>query len=160
MHQLNRRLSWAFSLLTLLSASSALAHHSAVAFDKEKTVTVTGEVTRFVWRNPHMAIVMAVTGADGRTEEWKIEGPGTTVLSRQGFNRSSIEDGDEITVVVNPLKTGKPGGLMMAITLADGTKHATSEDYAETPAETQRVVQTIPSLLDYVPPPDGETWAR
>ena len=80
------------------------------------------------------------------------------MLSRQGFNRSSIENGDQITVVVNPLKSGKPGGLLMAITLADGTRHATSEDYAETPTETQRVVQTIPSLLDYVPPPDGETW--
>lgn len=145
-------------LIICLIAPTTLAHHSAVAFDKEQSVTVSGEVTRFVWRNPHMAINMEVTNDAGEKELWKIEGPGTTVLSRQGFNRSSIENGDQITVVVNPLKSGKPGGLLMAITLADGTRHATSEDYAETPTETQRVVQTIPSLLDYVPPPDGETW--
>ena len=152
------RLSLPIPLLALILSGPAPAHHSAVAFDKEKTVTVTGEVTRFVWRNPHMAIVMDVTGEGGKTEEWKIEGPGTTVLSRQGFNRSSISDGDQITVVVNPLKTGRPGGLLAAITLADGTSHATSEDYAAAPTPAAQVRRTIPSLLDYVPPPDGETW--
>jgi hypothetical protein len=144
--------------LALVVSAPVAAHHSAVAFDKEKTVTVTGQVTRFVWRNPHMAIVMNVTGDDGKTEEWKIEGPGTTVLSKQGFNRSSISNGDEITVVVNPLKTGRPGGLLAAITLANGTTHATSEDYAAAPTPAAQARRTIPSLIDYVPPPDGETW--
>ncbi len=150
-----------FSLATALllaSAGAAHAHHSAVAFDKEQTVTVSGEVTRFVWRNPHMAINMEVTNDSGEKELWKIEGPGTTVLSRQGFNRSSINNGDQITVVVNPLKSGRPGGLLAAITLADGTRHATGEDYAEAPTPAAQVRRTIPSLLDYVPPPDGETW--
>jgi hypothetical protein len=142
----------------LAFSGAAVAHHSAVAFDKERTVEVTGEVTRFVWRNPHMAINMEVTNDSGVTELWKIEGPGTTVLSRQGFNRSSISNGDRITVVVNPMKTSQPGGLLAAITLADGTRHATSEDYAETPSPAAEVRRTIPSLLDYVPPPDGETW--
>lgn len=142
----------------LAFSGAAVAHHSAVAFDKERTVEVTGEVTRFVWRNPHMAINMEVTNDSGETELWKIEGPGTTVLSRQGFNRSSISNGDRITVVVNPMKTSQPGGLLAAITLADGTRHATSEDYAETPSPAAQVRRTIPSLLDYVPPPVGETW--
>ena len=142
----------------LAFSGAAVAHHSAVAFDKERTVEVTGEVTRFVWRNPHMAINMEVTNDSGETELWKIEGPGTTVLSRQGFNRSSISNGDRITVVVNPMKTSQPGGLLAAITLADGTRHATSEDYAETPSPAAEVRRTIPSLLDYVPPPVGETW--
>ena len=145
---------------TLLGLQSVQAHHSAVAFDKDKTVTVSGEVTRFVWRNPHMAIVMDVTDNAGNTEEWKIEGPGTTVLSRYGFNRSSISKGDDITVVVNPMKSGRPGGLLTAITLADGTVHTPGEDYSAAPTPTERVVRTIPSLLDYVPPPAGETWQQ
>lgn len=144
--------------LSVVIAAPAAAHHSAVAFDKERTVTVSGKVTRFVWRNPHMAINMEVTSDSGETELWKVEGPGTAVLSRQGFNRSSINNGDRITVVVNPLKSGSPGGLLAAITLADGTRHATSEDYEETPSAVAEVRRTIPSLLDYVPPPEGETW--
>ena len=144
-------------------AAPALTHHSAVAFDKSKTVEVSGEVTRFVWRNPHMAINMEVTDASGNTALWKIEGPGTAVLSRQGFNRSSINTGDKITVVVNPLRVwSSPGGLLAG-------DHAGGRDLGMRPARTtwrrrrqsndQRVVQTIPSLLDYVPPPDGRDLA-
>lgn len=160
---MNRHITQLVSLaivLFLIGTTVADAHHSAVAFDKDNTVTVSGVVTRFVWRNPHMAINMDVTDESGETVLWKIEGPGTTVLSKQGFNRESLNVGDKITVVANPMKSGKPGGLLLAITLADGTKHATSEDYSATEtsvavAETRRV---IPSLLDYVPPPAGETW--
>ena len=136
------------ALFAFSASMQAVAHHSAVAFDKEQSITVSGEVTRYVWRNPHMAINMEVTDASGEKVLWKIEGPGTTVLSRQGFNRSSIDNGDNITVVLNPLRSGQPGGLLQAITLADGTVHAASEDYGEaaTPAATVR--RTIPSLLD------------
>lgn len=144
----------------------AAAHHSAVAFDQDQTVTVSGTVTRFVWRNPHMAINMEVTDSSGDTVLWKLEGPGTTVLSRQGFNRQSINNGDDITVVVHPLKSGRPGGLLQVITLADGARHALSEEYSETATAnagpgatpTRRSRQPIPSLVEWVPPPDGETW--
>lgn len=160
----------AVAACALLVGFEAGAHHSAVAFDQENTVTVSGSVTRFVWRNPHMAINMEVEDASGDTVLWKIEGPGTTVLSRQGFNRQSIDNGDAITVVVHPLKSGRPGGLLQAITLADGTTHALSEDYSETQAETatanagpgatptRRSRQPIPSLVEWVPAPEGETW--
>jgi hypothetical protein len=146
------------SLLALCLASAAQAHHSAVAFDTEKTMTVSGEVVRFVWRNPHMAINMEVVNERGEKELWKIEGPGTTVLSRQGFNRSSINTGDKITVVINPMKSGNPGGLMMAITLADGTTHAMTADYQAPTTEQERNRRTIPALVEHVPPPAGETW--
>lgn len=151
-------------VLMLVAAPFAAAHHSAVAFDPDKSVTVSGKVTRFVWRNPHMAINMEVRGDNGRTELWKIEGPGTTVLSRQGFNRQSIATGDTISVVVNPLRSGKPGGLLQAITLASGEMHTLDEDYqpsasaagpGATPSPSGR---TIPSLVEWVPPPAGETW--
>ena len=58
--------------LVLASVGAAYAHHSAVAFDKEKTVTVSGEVTRFVWRNPHMAINMEVANDSGAKELWTL----------------------------------------------------------------------------------------
>ncbi len=149
-----------------ISANVAHAHHSAVAFDQASTVTVSGDVTRFVWRNPHMAINMEVTDDAGNKVLWKIEGPGTTVLSRQGFNRGSINRGDTITVVVNPLKSGRPGGLLQAITLASGETHALSEDYepgsgpGAAPAPAERTRRTIPSLVEWVPPPAGETWRQ
>ena len=144
-------------VLNFAHPSVVFAHHSAVAFDRENSVTVSGEVTRFVWRNPHMAINMEVTDESGQQVLWKIEGPGTTVLRKQGFNRQSIHQGDRITVVVNPMKTGSPGGLLEAITLANGETHAlTAGDYQ--PGSGAAVRRVIPSLVKWVPPPAGETW--
>ena len=147
------------SVLLSLSAGAA-AHHSAVAFDQSKTITVTGSVTRFVWRNPHMAINMEVRNAAGQAELWKIEGPGTTVLGQRGFSKEAIGDGDTITVVVHPLKSGEPGGLLQAVTLADGKTYPLTDDYAAATPAQQQVRRTIPSLVEYEPPPAGETWQQ
>lgn len=144
------------TLLIFACLNSAHAHHSGVAFDTQKTVTVTGTITRFIWRNPHMAINMDVTNAGGETVLWKIEGPGTSILSRKGLNKKMINVGDEITVVVQPLKTGAPGGLLQGITVASGVSYGIGEDYA---AEAPRQ-RTIPALLEWEPPPEGETWAE
>jgi hypothetical protein len=143
-------------LLLISGGGNAFAHHSGVAFDTNKTVTVSGTITRFVWRNPHMAINMDVVTAGGETVLWKIEGPGTSVLSRKGLSKKMINVGDEITVVVQPLKTGDPGGLLQGITVADGTSYGIGDDYAvEAPRQ-----RTIPALLEWEPPPQGETWAQ
>jgi len=144
------------TLLLFACINGAHAHHSGVAFDTQQTVTVTGTVTRFIWRNPHMAINMDVTNAGGETVLWKIEGPGTSILARKGLNKKMINVGDEITVVVQPLKTGAPGGLLQGITVASGASYGIGEDYA---AEAPRQ-RTIPALLEWEPPPEGETWAE
>ncbi len=149
--------------LFLVASPVARAHHSGVAFDQSQTLTVSGEVVRFVWRNPHMAINMEVVDDAGNKTLWKIEGPGTTVMSKQGFNRTSINTGDRITVVVNPLKNGQPGGLLQVITLASGERHVMDAGYpAESagpaPAAAPVAPRQIPSLVEWVPPPAGETW--
>ena len=43
-------------------------------------------------------------------------------LIPQGWKRTTLKEGDKVTVVVRPLRDGKPGGSYMSITLADGTK--------------------------------------
>ena len=110
-------------LTTLLTIGTpSLAHHSAVAFDRNETIVVSGTVTKFVWRNPHLVINIDVA-KDGKTELWQIEGGSTTEMVGNGFTRDSMTPGDQITVMVNPLKSGKPGGLLQGLTLADGTAY-------------------------------------
>ena len=140
--------------LLIISSGIATAHHSGISFDTGKTVTVSGTITRFVWRNPHMAINMDVEDEGGNTVLWKIEGPGTTALSRKGLNKKMLNNGDKITVVVHPLKSGRPGGLIQAITVAEGTTYVIGADYENVPARRR----TIPALLEWEPPPPGETW--
>ncbi len=148
----------ACALLAIGLPQTILAHHSGIAFDRSKTVTISGTVTRFVWRNPHLAIVIDVTDEAGNTASWKLEGPGTTVLSKQGFNKSSISPGDEITATVHPMKSGKPGGLLQAVTVAGGERHILDPEYESGGSGAPRPARERPSLVEYVPPPEGETW--
>ena len=148
------------SMFTINLYSPIYAHHSAIAFDKTKSVIVTGSITRSVWRNPHMAINIDVEGDNGNLELWKIEGPGTTILAGQGFNKKMLMDAtkskESITVTLHPLRSGKPGGLLQRITLANGDSYQVGEEYQDPSAGEQERI--IPSLVEWTPPPKGETW--
>ena len=75
MNKLTRSIKlFTFSLLLIFTQQGLMAHHSAIAFDKTKSVTVSGKITRSVWRNPHMAINIEVPGNTDSSVLWKIEG--------------------------------------------------------------------------------------
>ena len=57
---------------------------------------------------------------DGKTATWSIEMNGPNNLVRAGWKRTTIKAGDKVTVTVNPLRDGRPGGWYLGITLADG----------------------------------------
>ena len=102
-------------------ASPAWVHHSGAMFDSEKQQTIAGTVTEFNWTNPHSSFKVAVTNAAGKEEVWAIEMNGPQNLMRAGWKRTTIKSGDKVSVVVHPLRDGKPGGSFVSITLPDGT---------------------------------------
>ena len=140
-------------LAAVVVAGQTLAHHSAVVFDVGETLERTGKVTLFTLRNPHLILNMEVTNAEGETELWRMEGQGISEMQAMGFDRGSVKEGDEITVRLNPLKSGQPGGLVLGLIGADGRA------YNMEPAETE-VALVYPALMEYVPPPAGETWQQ
>ena len=142
--------------ISLALASNVFAHHSRVAFDESKLVTISGEVSRVAWRNPHVAINVEVPDGSGGTELWKIEGLPPSQLDQDGLSRRSISVGDQITIDARPLKSGKPGGLLMGMTLANGQKFVFEDTY--NPSEVEGRSESIPALVEFVPPPEGETW--
>jgi len=75
------------------------AHHSfAAEYDSSKTITVTGEVVRLEWTNPHARVVVDGPDEKGLKKEWDFElGPPTTLM-RRGWNRNSLKPGNIITV--------------------------------------------------------------
>lgn len=111
----------AFGTVLLALSAPAYVHHSGASFDRAKQVKITGTVTEFVWSNPHATFRIDVTGANGSTESWPIEMNGPSNLIHEGWKRSSIKPGDKVTVTINPLRDGRPGGWYVGITLADGT---------------------------------------
>jgi len=105
----------------LLASAPAYVHHSGAMFDNTREQTIKGKITEFNWTNPHSSFKVDVTGADGKTETWAIEMNSPQNLIRTGWKRTTIKPGDPVTVVVHPLRDGKPGGSYVSITLADGT---------------------------------------
>jgi hypothetical protein len=114
--------------LKLLAAALALspvlagAHHSGAMFDRTRVIEINGVVKEFLWTNPHSSFKVEVRNAQGETQLWYIEMNGIANLVHEGWKRSSIKPGDKVTVTVNPLRDGKPGGWYLGIALADGAK--------------------------------------
>jgi hypothetical protein len=108
------------SVAGLTAATATLAHHSTSMFEPEKRVTLTGSVKEFQWTNPHAWIQMTVTAADGTNTDWSFECGSPNTLSRQGWRPSTLQPGDEITVVANPMKDGTSAGLLYTVVVADG----------------------------------------
>jgi uncharacterized protein DUF6152 len=110
----------AFSALLVAFSAPAWVHHSGAMFDGEKVITITGTVTEFSWTNPHASFRVDVPNADGKLESWAIEMNSPNNLVHEGWKRSSIKAGDKVTVKINPLRDGRPGGRYIGITLSDG----------------------------------------
>lgn len=115
---MNRLFPCAAALLAAVPAA-ALAHHSFAMFDQKKIVTLEGTVTEFQWTNPHAFIEIDVPSG-GRVTHWSIELNSPNNLKRQGWTRTAIKAGDRVTLRMNPLRNGEPGGLFLDVRLPDG----------------------------------------
>jgi hypothetical protein len=105
----------------LMWCPGALAHHSGAMFDATRTVTLQGKVKAFQWTNPHCFIQLLVKSPDGRNEkEWSVEMGSPGQLYRNGWRPASIRAGDQLTVVINPLRDGTAGGVYVSATTTDG----------------------------------------
>jgi len=98
----------------------AAAHHSFAPYETELQISFRGTVTDFTWNNPHVYIEMDAPDADGNLRHWLIECANPGILNRVGWKWNMIEVGDDITVIVAPLRSGEPGALLKGVRLADG----------------------------------------
>jgi Family of unknown function (DUF6152) len=105
----------------IFQATPALAHHSNVAFEVTKVVTIKGVVKAFEWRNPHTWIILTIDDGKGGKVDWGIEGRAPGVLLRAGWTKNSLQPGEMITVDMSPAKDGSKTGLVARVTKADGT---------------------------------------
>ncbi|HEY1899455.1 MAG TPA: DUF6152 family protein [Steroidobacteraceae bacterium] len=97
-----------------IGGGTASAHHSFAMFDQAQSKTLVGVVKQVQWTNPHIWVqVVTKDEKTGAAVEWSIEGGSPNGLSRQGWRRSSIKEGDAIEITIHPLKDGSNGGSMM-----------------------------------------------
>jgi hypothetical protein len=106
----------------VVTAGTALAHHSATMFDDKKTVTVQGVVKKFEYTNPHSWLLVDVTGKDGKVTTWGFEAEGPTTLQRAGIRPSDLKPGTKLTITGNPMKDGTPAAIWINAVSEDGKK--------------------------------------
>ena len=69
-----------------------LAHHSFEAeYDFNKTLKVTGTVTKMEWMNPHAHFYVDVKDASGKVTNWNFELGAIPVLLKQGWRKDSLK---------------------------------------------------------------------
>ncbi len=88
-------------------------------FDMTKTTTIEGTVKEFQWTNPHAWIEVMVVTPEG-PKQYSIETRQPPRAEGAGWKFNRLKPGDKVTVVMNPLRNGTPGGALVSATLADG----------------------------------------
>jgi hypothetical protein len=108
-----RRTLGTISLLavSLLAASLPLvAHHGNASYDTEKTVTVKGVVTEYIWANPHVFLKVDAKDESGNPVHWVIETQNLVQQSTLGWTNTTFKAGDQVEIEVTPAKNGRPIG--------------------------------------------------
>jgi hypothetical protein len=110
----------ALTCVFILTGTPTMAHHSFAMFDINNKITITGVVREFQWTNPHVLIWVNVT-EEGATEPvtWAVEMTSVGNMRREGWNRETLMPGDNVELVINPLRNGGPGGGFYSITFLD-----------------------------------------
>ena len=107
--------------ISVLLAIPANAHHSQVMYDGDTEIEMRGVVEEFDWANPHTWLYVTITDESGAPSQWVFESNSTGQLTRVGWSADSIKPGDEVTVIMHPLRDGTRGGTIVAVHMPDGT---------------------------------------
>ena len=106
----------------LLISIPLAAHHGGATLYTDRMVTLKGTVKAWLWSNPHCLLTLDVKGEDGKVVEWIAETQAPSSIYPSGYRKDSFKPGDQITVIVQPVKSGRPNGRLAQAVLADGTK--------------------------------------
>ena len=107
-------------------ATPALAHHSFAMFDRQKEVTISGNVKEYEWTNPHVWIHIMAPDAQGTPREWSFEMQSVQQDAAAGWRPDSVKPGDKVSIEYHPLKDGSRGGELIAATLPNGKRLGSS----------------------------------
>ena len=122
-----------FAILLLVPISLRAHHAFAAEFDRAKPVKVQGSVVKMEWTNPHIWIYVDMKDEKGTLVRWQCEGGSPNTLTRQGWSRDSLKQGDQVVIDGYRAKDGSNTCNSSSVTLADGKRL-----FAGSSAEGQR----------------------
>ena len=110
-------------LLLALACAPAVAHHSLSGqFDVEKSVHITGTVSRVDWTNPHVYVYVDVKDASGGMVTWRLETLPVAMMRKAGLSKSELMgEGKPVDIDAYPARNGTPNlGYMLHLKFQDG----------------------------------------
>ena len=107
----------------LFPVMPASAHHAfAAEFDARKGIKVSGTITKLEWTNPHAWLYVDVKDETGKPTNWSFELGSPNGLIREGWRRTSLKQGDQVTIEGFAAKDGSNTANAHSVTLPDGRK--------------------------------------
>jgi len=106
--------------LGIIVAAGSLSAHHRWPVDMSTLVTVQGTVVAFTWSNPHPMIQLDVVNDAGEVERWQIGGPATNRMTPNGWDRDTLQGGEEITGIGYQFTDGSRIIRLERIIFADG----------------------------------------
>jgi hypothetical protein len=112
------------AVAVFVAAIPAAAHHSfAAEYDASATVTLKGVVTKVEWTNPHAYIYVDVKDETGKVVNWGMEGYPPNTLTRTGFTRHIVKEGDTITITGYKARDSAARAAAREVTTSEGKKY-------------------------------------
>jgi hypothetical protein len=106
--------------IALVVAAPLLAHHSFASYDMNKTIVVTGVVTRVNPDANHLQIFFGEMtddrttvkkDKDGKYIIWAVDMAGSASSAQEGVSVNSFPRGTVFSVALHPQRNGEPAGF-------------------------------------------------
>lgn len=104
----------------LIVSVPLFGHHANAVFDVGKRNTLKGTVVEWFWANPHCLLRFDVKDDNGQVVHWVAETQAPPNMIPGGWTKQSFKPGDEVTVTVEPAKSGRTVGRILQVVLANG----------------------------------------
>jgi hypothetical protein len=115
------KISATWALFAVMAVSVPLfAHHGNASFDVGKKLELKGTVTEWIWANPHCWLKFDVKDDSGKVVNWVAETSNAADMVERGWSKQIFKPGDQVTVSIEPVKTGKPVGRVLTVLLPNG----------------------------------------
>src|SRR6202171_3799997 len=99
----------------LLAAGSLSAHHNMSAlYDFNNRGAMSGTLTKFDWRNPHIELIVDAKGDKDQAEIWTLEGPPPSFFRNRDVSKADFESafGKPVTFEASRARDGSKAGLL------------------------------------------------
>ena len=110
----------AAAALLIMSLTTQGHHNTGAMFNLDDEVQLSGTVTRYEWKNPHVYFFVEVPAEGGNLVEWEVEAGPVAFMHRFGWHRRSLVPGESVELVGNPSKHGANEVNLIAARKAGG----------------------------------------